>query len=706
MADIIGTPNNDTLTGRGPLLIDGGLGNDWLSTLSGASTLQGGEGADTLMSGGDGARLEGGDGNDYLIAAPAAVVDGTQSLSSRGGEVTLVGGGGDDIYGVRLQGAPVSVTIEAAANMSLAASEFEVLRMTGGGTLASGSFSFSREGADLWVFNHARGSSVLVKDNFYQLIDGGKTYSSIDLFEIEGEQLSGEQVLARAQPLPAPQLASTEGDDRLLGSPRDENLTGLGGNDVLRAGFGHDTLAGGLGADTLEGGAGNDLYFVDNVGDVVSERSAKTGLDEGGVDTVSTNLAQYTLPTGVEALAMGGKQNMEPGAGDWFTAKAGLRHGVGNDLNNLMTSGGGTVFFEGGKGADRLVGSDGNDTLAGSYYTGTDVDAALDDDTSDTLVGGAGNDTYALIVADPSKTRSGDLRDTIVEQVDGGIDTVITNLNLYVLPETANLENLISLGAVARGNEAANQITGSARNNELDGRGGNDTLIGSGGRDSLYGGEGNDLLQGSGILYGGQGDDSMQSSDASSNDQYVWGIEDGRDVIEDAGGTDWLELRDYALAPRTTRFQRVGDDLSIASLDGANSCTMRGWFAEGATQRVEYIVRSSGGYVGASEIEQMVALWATVPALNQNNPDLEGQVSPAFKQALADLWQAGFPALDAQPSTAGVSTMVASQSAQTDNQAQTLVNTMAVWQAPTAASANVGSNGDLFSSPPLAVGLT
>lgn len=661
MADIIGTPNNDTLTGSGPLLIDGGEGQDVLITAGGATTLQGGAGSDNLYTGGDGAVLQGGDGNDYLTVAPGGSVwfGGQKAFSVAGGAATMVGGAGDDIYEVRLNGTPVAVTIDPRANAGSPTAEFEVLRVTGGGKYASGAFSFWRDGADLWVVDEQQGSTVKIVGNFYQLLEGGATYSAIDLFEFSSPfefgstQVTGAQALALAQPFPATQLLGSPADDTLMGSLGDDNLTGQEGNDLLRGWLGNDTLAGGVGADTMYGGSGNDLYYVDNAGDLVSELNASTGKDAGGSDTVRTNLSNYTLPSGVENLSMGGKQGSEPGAGDWFTAKAGLRHGVGNELNNVMTSGGGDVFFEGGKGADSLVGGDGKDTLAGSFYTGTDADAALDDRTRDTLVGGAGNDTYVLMVAQPDQNFFDYQLDNMVEQSGGGTDTVITNITSYVLAEFNQIENVVTLGTNVTGNELNNEITGNAKDNCLIGDLGDDTLIGAGGQDALFGGAGNDTLLGGGLLFGGDGNDLMKSGDAGSNDHYLWDLDQGHDVIEDAGGIDWLELRDFAATPRTTRFDRAGDDLVIASLDGANSCTVRGWFAPGGAQRVEYVVQQNGGYLSATQIEQMVALWATVPPFNPNMADLEGQLSPDVRLALSALWQPGYPTLGSAPLKAG-----------------------------------------------------
>ena len=61
------------------------------------------------------------------------------------------------------------------------------------------------------------------------------------------------------------------GNDSLVGNGVANVLRGEVGNDTLTGGAGNDTLNGGAGADNMRGGAGNDVYVVDNVGDIVNE---------------------------------------------------------------------------------------------------------------------------------------------------------------------------------------------------------------------------------------------------------------------------------------------------------------------------------------------------------------------------------------------------------------------------------------------------
>jgi VCBS repeat-containing protein len=234
-------------------------------------------------------------------------------------------------------------------------------------------------------------------------------------------------------------------------------LTGTGningtGNDLantLVGNGGNNVLDGGTGADAMSGGAGNDIYVVDNVGDTVTELAAS------GTDTVQTTLSSYTLALGnnVENLTY-------TGAGSFV--------GSGNELANVIT---------GGALSDTLSGGDGNDTLDGGAG-------------ADTLIGGAGNDLFRV-----------DASDTVVEDLNGGIDTEQA-LSSGTYQMGANVENLTYVAATgaftAIGTSSANTITGGAGDDIITGGLGNDTLNGGAGNDTFNYtiGDGNDNVDG------------------------------------------------------------------------------------------------------------------------------------------------------------------------------------------------------------------
>ena len=74
-------------------------------------------------------------------------------------------------------------------------------------------------------------------------------------------------------------------------------------------GDGNDTLDGGADGDSMSGGAGDDIYLVDNVGDVVIE-SPNEGYD------VVKSWVSITLPTNVEKLQLEGYDNINATGND------------------------------------------------------------------------------------------------------------------------------------------------------------------------------------------------------------------------------------------------------------------------------------------------------------------------------------------------------------------------------------------------------
>ncbi len=150
-----------------------------------------------------------------------------------------------------------------------------------------------------------------------------------------------------------------EGSDLLRGAAGDDTLEGGAGNDTLRGGIGNDRLDGGTGADTLLGLPGDDLYRVDDPGDVIIEAAAE------GNDTVES-LLSLTLPDNVEALILIGGADLA---------------GTGNALANRLTGNAGHNLLRGLLGNDTLTGGDGNDTLIGGMG-------------NDELTGGAGADHF------------------------------------------------------------------------------------------------------------------------------------------------------------------------------------------------------------------------------------------------------------------------------------------------------------------------
>jgi len=272
-----------------------------------------------------------------------------------------------------------------------------------------------------------------------------------------------------------------------------ENIIGSSFNDVLTGDNGANILSGKSGADTLIGGLGNDTYYVDNIGDIVTETDAT--LSSGGSDTVHSALNAYALGANVEngRLTATGAAALTGNSLDNT-----LFAGAGNNVLNGMTGvdaasyvyAGSAVTVSlavttaqatGGSGSDTLIaienltGSNYNDTLTGSAAAnllngGAGNDVLNGGAGLDRMTGGEGSDTYYVSSAD----------DIVIETnavaITGGSDTVYSYLDTYTLG--ANVENgrLLATGAAAlTGNSLDNTLFAAAGSNALNGSTGVDT---------------------------------------------------------------------------------------------------------------------------------------------------------------------------------------------------------------------------------------
>jgi Ca2+-binding RTX toxin-like protein len=536
---VTGTDGNDVLdVGAGDDVLIGGLGND---------VLDGGEGTDTVSYATATGKVivnllattnqaTGGAGSDVLISIENVI--GTSfddTLQGDAHDNVLDGGLGNDTlsYGSSLQGVSVSLavtgpqdthgsgidTVTGFENL-IGSSSADTLEGDGGNNVLDGS-----GGVDVVSYAHAAAGVSIDLNLTTQQNTGG----------------AGLDTLLRFESATGSAFADT-----LTGTSGVNALDGGGGDDILYGGAGNDHLDGGTGADQLYGGAGNDTYVIDDAGDTVVEASS------GGVDTVITSLAAYTLTAEVENLYQ------------LLPAALGFA-GTGNALANTIQGGGLVDVLSGLAGDDRLYGLAGADTLYGC-----DGNDALDGGQgADHLEGGLGNDTYLV----------DDAGDVIVEAANAGTDLVKATVSSYVLSD--NVETLIFVGSgdfSGTGGATANAITGGEGNDTLAGMAGDDKLYGGLGADHLYGGDGNDTLD------GGAGADVMDGG--LGNDTFL--VDDGADVVVEAvgGGADTVKtaLAAYALSDNVEAltftgggdFAGTGNTIANTLFGGAGNDTLAG----------------------------------------------------------------------------------------------------------------------------------
>jgi Ca2+-binding RTX toxin-like protein len=520
---INGASGNDSLVGTG--------GGDTMNGFDGDDTLVGLAGDDIISDGAGNDRIEGGLGQDSISLGL-----GNDTVSGGRGNDTIGDAGGNDsfVFDVapgdanwdRINGFQggvdkivLNLDVFAAAgpagNFSANDARFYAnsLPWTGvNGHDADDRIVYNTNNGDLWYDADGSGSGAALL--IANLRGGdGITPANISASDIIVNSTGGS-------------MTGTSGDDSLIGTAGNDTISGFGGN---------DTIDGAAGADSMIGGPGDDLYRVDNLGDVIVEQQNE------GVDEVRSSVG-YTLPDWVNNLTL-------TGGAIGGTGNAIENFITGNALNNTLSGGGGSDTLVGGMGDDSLVGNAGGDSLVGGDGNDTLVGAGagapkFSSDQPDTLDGGLGDDVYYV---------RGDFTTDLILPDPGGLDTVYAADTAWTLG--AGLENLVLLDnfgvhRTGTGNELDNVLVGYSEGLTLYGMDGNDLLNGSAseGGAELYGGDGNDTLLGA----GGHGNELFGEAGA---DLIYAGVED------DIWGGTGSDIFVFKIIPSSSfgYFDRVAD---------------------------------------------------------------------------------------------------------------------------------------------------
>ncbi len=407
---LVGSAGNDTLNGAygGNDSLDGGDGADQLigsygdNNTGGDDTLRGGAGNDTLYGYSGSDSLIGGAGDDQLFASGPGTTDypsGTDVFSGGTGNDLIVdfntrityngyadpnarllldGGDGIDTLQADYSNESQAIVWTSAAPADVGFADgayfrnFEVLQIL---ITGSGNDSITQLGRVDNSFVLGAGDDTVNPGLGIDEVYGGNgfggngndllivDYSADDSPNLSGVLNDGTYALRKDTVTGAVvdriyaigftrfQLTGASGNDLLICGNGDDTLTGNAGN---------DTLNGGAGADGMSGGAGDDLFYVDNVGDTVTE-----GIGNG-TDTVLSTLADYTLGPNVENGTVGS------------SVRGNL---TGNNADNALTGN-----FQ----SNLLLGLKGNDTLLGDNTTDRGYNQR------DTLTGGQGADLFVL----------------------------------------------------------------------------------------------------------------------------------------------------------------------------------------------------------------------------------------------------------------------------------------------------------------------
>lgn len=509
---------NLVLTGAGA---NDGTGNILENAITGndaANVLTGDDGNDVLLGMGGNDTLNGGNDDDTL--------DGGL------GDDLMLGGDGDDVYVVDSLFDTVTENLGEGTDTVNSSVTF-ILGADVDNLVLSGRAKINGTGNALDnIITGNLSANTLVGDDGNDTLDGGRGSDVMDgglgddIFAVDARgdviiDAGGNDTVNSSITYT---LAAGLENLTLTGTAR-ANAIGNAVVNILTGNAANNTLDGMAGADAMAGGAGDDLYIVDDAGDVITENASE------GTDTVRSSVSR-TLEDEVENLILTGIGNLD---------------GTGNGSGNTITGTRGDNTLDGGAGADSLAGGAGDDTYivddaadiikdtsghdvirssmdfilprgierlvltdgaiagtgntVGNLLRGNANDNTLDGGRGgDTMLGGLGDDLY--IVDSPG--------DIVIENLGDGADTVQSSVN-YELPQ--EVENLTLSGTRSingTGNALDNLILGNTGANALDGESGNDTIDGGAGNDVLRGGLGDDTLSGGDgldVLFGGDGAD-------------------------------------------------------------------------------------------------------------------------------------------------------------------------------------------------------
>ena len=457
--------------------VDGGAGNDTITTGGSSAIVNGGAGNDRIFSGAAADTIDGGEGRDiidYRLYASGVTVDLAGGTGAGGDTITNVESALGSEFADTLSGDSLANTLTGNGGDDIIYGRGGNDALTGG---AGNDLLYGGLGNDLYYVSDAGDAVIEAAGEGFDTVKSTISYTLGD--NVERLALGG--------------AAAING----TGNGIDNNLTGNSAANTLLGLGGADFIIGGGGLDQLNGGEDSDTYYVASFAEYADAHftdSGSTGWDiVRFAGTMAGTLVMQAGDTGIEEIDVATSSGPAPnfsGTTAINVDASALTNGViirGNSGINMLT---GTAFN------DNLYGNNGNDTLNGG--DGHDV---LDGGRgNDVMTGGNGVDVYYV----------DSVGDTVVEtaSIDGDavFSTISYTLGTYV-------ENLVLQGTNnlnGTGNDSNNSLTGNIAANILTGLGGMDNLDGGAGNDSLYGGDSFDWLTGGAgrdQLSGGSGGD-------------------------------------------------------------------------------------------------------------------------------------------------------------------------------------------------------
>lgn len=316
------------------------------------------------------------------------------------------------------------------------------------------------------------------------------------------------------------ELTGTSAPDTIDGLAGDDTILGLEGNDILIGSADADRLFGGLGADSLNGGDGTDFL----------EGGAQADTFFGGSDIARDIVSYARSDSAVSVNLLNGTASGGHAQGDNLTNINDLR---GSNFDDTLVGDNSDNLIEGGRGADELVGQQGDLDLLS--YVGSSASVQVDLDSGEASGGDADGDVIV------------------------GFEGVIGS----------RFDDELRTGDTARwavGGAGEDDLTGGAGADFLVGGADDDRIAGGANFNTLYGGDGDDELVGGADydqLFGGAGTDTLTANGA--DDDFIFDPAEFAATLADAD-----HITDYdAEANQWVRI--VGGTWDVTDITQANS---------------------------------------------------------------------------------------------------------------------------------------
>ncbi|MCI6988286.1 MAG: hypothetical protein MR902_01785, partial [Campylobacter sp.] len=431
----------------------------------------------------------------------------------------------------------------------------------------------------------------------------------------------------------------TDGDDNIVGTDNDDTLDGKGGNDTIIGLRGDDTLIGGDGDDKLYGNDGNDILkglagsdymdggngddtYIYNLGDgndKIYDGGGKDKIKFG--DGISKDDLKFRKNRNNLIVTIKGENTIE--ILNFFTKNGVIEEFIFSDDSVMLSSDIANLFSYSFGGKDTLYAQDGA-TLIGEkgddvyIYQRGDGRIIIDDSFIESSIPvEAGNDTLKLIGInrdDIVLTKYGSDMVIFIKDENGKTTSdqtiVIKNFSdqlkgveIIEFDDKSTMEidknskypsarfNTKSSYHFIYGSED-NDIKGGSSSYTYDLGDGNDKIVAGYYHDTIIGGAGDDILEG-----------------GNGNDTYVFNKGDGRDIIFDAAGDDFIKFGD-GISKNDIAVRVIGDTLyvgikesGVKFSDYSDRITIRNWVS--SNNRVEKFIFRNGEVLDYNQIISM-----------------------------------------------------------------------------------------------------